>query len=143
MAKDNPTPASVQPATIPVPAEVFQQMQARLEALEQMQRMQTEALLNPRANILDKEYEKWKQEAGRPAGERTQDVADKKYGKTAPRFNCRLDSTKEDGKPGPHIDEHPTLTISANSEHEAQGRYLELIGVTKHDYRLVAEPVAA
>lgn len=136
MAKDK---TSVE--TVEVPLGVLQELQQRLAALEYAQRLTTEAVMNPRAKILDREYEAWKAEAGRTARERTQDLADARYGTTAPRFRVRLDSTGEDGKKGPHIDEHPELVLSANSDLEAQARYLALCGIRKHDYRVACEPV--
>jgi hypothetical protein len=73
----------------------------------------------------------------------TQEIADEKYGLKGNRFTCKLDSTKEDGKPGPNVSEHFALTLSANSDLEAQSRYLEIMGIKKHDYKVVVEPAAA
>jgi hypothetical protein len=126
---------------VKVPASALAALQARLEALEANQRTTTEALINPRARILDTAYEEWKAEASRPASERTQDVADKLYGKSLPRFKVWLDSRKEDGKPGPNIGEHFALEISAVDDVQAKGRYLQVMHISKHDYTLQAEPV--
>ncbi len=131
--KPNETEPMVQ-----LPAAKLEALLSRLDALEQTQRVQTEALLNPRSNILDKAYDAWKQEAGRPASARTQDIADKTFGTSAPRFTVR-----QDGKPGPRIDEWFPLQISAVDRVQAEGRYLELCGIKKHDYQLRTEPVAA
>ncbi|MES2342311.1 MAG: hypothetical protein V4597_11580 [Pseudomonadota bacterium] len=140
MAKDN----EKRPDVVEVPAALWQQLQTRLETLEHAERIRQEAgAFGPAKVILDPAYEAWKMEAARPAQARSQDVADRRYGTAAPRFRCRLDSTAPDGKPGPAVGEHPELVVSAHSDLEAQARYLELAGIRKHDYRVVALPVAA
>ena len=63
------------------------------------------------------------------------------YGIAGPRYKVRLDSKTEEGKPGPNVSEHPELIITANSDLEAQGRYQEICGIRKHDYRLQTELV--
>ncbi len=129
--------------TVTVPVEVLERMQARLDELERQTRSTQESLLNSRQLVIDPDYAAWKAEASRPASERSQDAADRKYGKANPRFRVRLDATTEDGKKGPNISEHFPLEVSANSDLEAGARYLELMGIRKHDYRVVAEPLAA
>lgn len=136
MAKDKPE-------TVEVPAALWERMQARLEALELAEQKRAEAAANPHALVLDSAWERWKAEAGRPASERSQDVANGRYGLAQPRFRVRLDSTAEDGKPGPRVGEHFALEISANSDLEAQARYLEIMGIKRHEYTLRTEPVAA
>jgi hypothetical protein len=138
---DDATTDATTEETIEVPVSVLQQLNARLESLEHADRVRREAELNPRANILDRAYEAWKAEVGRPAKERTQDAADKAYeGPLA--FRCRLDSTTENGKPGPYIGEHPEVVVRANSAEEAEMRYLRICGIKKHDYAVKAVPVA-
>ena len=139
MAKEDqkPTAPPAAPEMVSVSADLLRQLQSRLEALERQEAVRLEIARNPNALILDPAYEAWKIEASRPAAERTQDIADRMYGTTSPRFRCKLDSTKDDGKPGPKIGEHPELLISANSDLEAQGRYLKLCGIKKHDYKLL------
>ncbi len=129
--------------TVEVPVSVLQQLQSRLEQLERESKVRAELAINPRAMILDPEYEAYKLEMGRPAKDRTQDIADKRYGKDGKRFLVKLDSTTDEGKPGPNVSEHFELTLSANSDIEAKGRYLELMGIRKHDYRVIATPTAA
>ncbi len=132
-----------QPETVTVPAEEFKQLLKRLEEAEQRSRIAVEAVTNGRALILDPEYERWKEQNSRSASERTQDIADKRFGKKGQRFTCRLDSTTEDGKPGPNVAEHFPVTLSANSDVEAEGRYLQLMGIKKHNYKVVVEAAQA
>ena len=127
--------------TVEVPVSVLEKLQARLDKLEHEQRINTELLVNSKARILDPAYEEWKKEVASSAAERSQDVADKRYGVTGKRWRVMLDSTTEDGKPGPKISEHPALVVSANSDLEAQGRYMELAGIRKHDYRFKTDLV--
>lgn len=129
--------------TVEVPVSTLDNLQARLASLEHQLQVEREVRANPPAQVIDDKYEAWKKEAGRPASERTQDVADRRFGTAAPRFRVRLDATGEDGKPGPKITEHFPLVISANSDDEAGARYLKIMGIRKHDYRLVAEPLPA
>lgn len=123
---------------------LVQSLQARLDALELSQRQQAEAALNPRAKIEDEAYQKWKAEASRPASERTQDIADARYGKAGPRFRVRLDTTGEDGRPGPKVAEHFPLVLSATDETHAKARYQEIMGIRgiQHDYKFIAELAA-
>ncbi len=79
----------------------------------------------------------------RPANVRTQELADKTYGTTGQRFRVAMDSTTEDGKPGPSIGEHFPLDICAHSDLEASGRYQQIMGIRKTDYPIRAVPVAA
>ena len=141
--RTNPTPRPPAEETVAVPVSVLEALTKRLETLEHASRVQAEMLVNSRAAILDPEYEKWKAEVSRPTKERSQDVADRTYGTTGKRFRCFLNSITEDGKPGPKIDEHPQLVIAANSDLEAKGRYQQLCGIRKHEYRVEAIPVAA
>ncbi len=128
--------------TVQVPVSVLQQLQTRLAALEHAEAVRREEHENPRAKIIDPTFEQWKERYSRPPQVLTQERADKEY--TGPkRFKVWLDSSSEDGKPGPKIGEHPTIEISAHSPEEAEGRYLKLCGIKKHNYRLRAEPVAA
>lgn len=130
------------PEMVTIPAEEWKRLQARLDQLEASSRFAVEAVTNSRAKIIDQSYEEWKAQAGRPASERTQEVADKLYGREGQRFRVTLDSTLEDGKPGPNVREHFPLLLSANSDLEAQARYQQVMGIKKHDYRLRCEPVA-
>lgn len=126
---------------VSVPAETLRQLQARLDALElaaHRDAMARAELANPKAKvILDQAWEEEKKELAKPAAVRTQEKADKLYGIEAPRFRVRLDSTTDDGKPGPNVSEWPEIVLSAHSDLEAKGRYTELCGIRKHDYRLV------
>ncbi len=128
---------------VKVPAALLATLTARLEVLEAAQRSQTEALLNPRANIIDKAYQDWKAEASRPANVRTQDMVDARYGTAAPRFVCKLDGSTEDGKPGPNLSEWFSLTISANSDLEAKARYEDAMGIKSHPYKIVTQTAEA
>lgn len=142
MAKDRvdtPPVADPEKAALLV---ALQQMQARLDAMEQQVRVQQETLSNSRTRVIDAEYEAYKLEVARPAKDRTQDIADKKYGKDGKRFRCRLDASKSDN-PTVNISEHPELVVSANSDLEAQARYLDLCGIRKHDYAVSVTPEAA
>lgn len=114
---------------------------ARIEALELRLAQQVEASLASRSIILDQDYEAWKREAARPASERTQSKVDRTC-QGPYRFRVWLDSSG-DGKPGPKIDEVFPLVIPANSTHEAQALYLEIMGIRKHDYTVRAELVSA
>lgn len=138
-AKDNPAGETVE-----VPADLLRRMQERLEALERAEAARAEKAddLHPK-QVYDEAWAKREQDISRPASERTQEIADRLFGTAEPRFLVRLDSTTEDGKPGPDIREHFPLKISGSSDLEAGARYLKVMGITKHDYRLVAEPVAA
>lgn len=124
--------------TVSVPVSVLQELQDRLARLENVNAVRSEAEHKP-VKILDDAYEAWKREASRPAKERSQDVANKRYGTQGKRFRVRIDSSNE-GKPGPNVSEHPELVISANSDLEARGRWEELCGIRKHDYRIVCVP---
>lgn len=128
---------------VTISAAVLKEIQTRMEVLEQAQRINTELLVNSKARILDPDYEMWKMEASRSAQERSQSIVEQKFGVKGKLYRCKLDSTQDDGKPGPKIDEHPVLIIPGNSEYEAQGRYLEIIGVRKHDYKVKTELVSA
>jgi hypothetical protein len=123
--------------TVEVPVALLHQLQARLEQLETAGRLAEEARLHP-TKIIDAAWQREIAELGRPPKDRTQDLADARYGKDGKRFVVRLDPTTEDGKKGPNIGEHFPLVISANSDLEAQARYLDIMGIKKHDYRLVA-----
>lgn len=129
--------------TVEVPASLLEKLMARLDTLEQANRVNTEILANGKAKILDPDYEAWKREVARPAAERSQDIADAKYGKEGKRFRVFLDSTAEDGEKGPNVSEHPALVISAHSDLEAEGRWKELTGIRKHDYQIKTEMVQA
>lgn len=146
-----PDGESTEERYVDVPADVLAriemrvaaQMIARLEALETADRQRAEAALTPQARVLDQDYEAWKREASRPAKERSQDAADRLF--TGPlRFKVRLDSTQPDGKKGPNISEHPELVIAANSDLEAQARYLHLCGIRIREpsYKVITEPTA-
>lgn len=128
---------------VTIPAELLRRLESRLDTLERAEFARQELTRSPNIKILDEGWEQTKAELSRPAAERSQDIADRKYGTVGKRFRVYLDSTQEDGKPGPDVSEHPKLTISANSDLEAQARYLDLCGIHKHDYRLACEPVAA
>ena len=129
--------------TIEIPATQLQALMARLDKLEHEARIQAEIVQNSKANVLDPTFEAWKKEVARPAQERSQDLADKVYGKDGKRFRVYLDSSTDDGKPGPNISEHPVLVISANSDLEAGARYLQHCGITRHAYKIRAEQVSA
>jgi hypothetical protein len=137
-----PAAPQARPDTVAVPANEWARLQERLATLENVQRVQGEQQGRPTV-VLDGAWEATKAELARPAKDRTQEAADKKYGTAQPRFRVRLDSTTDDGKRGPNISEHPELEISANSDLEAGARWAQLCGVRKHDYKLVATPVAA
>ena len=141
MAKEPNTANAVEP-TVPVPVSVLEKLTSRLEALERAELLRQEFAINPRARILDAAYESFKTEVSRSARERTQDLADQMYGTAAPRYRVRLDSTTDEGKKGPDISEHFELKISANSDLEAQGRYLHVMGIRKHDYRVIVVDLA-
>ncbi len=133
--------------TVEVPVKTWEQVQARLEALELAERVRAEKAddpLRPRA-VYDAAWEQRQAEVGRPAAERTQLLADRRYGTDRPRWRVALDSTREDGRPGPNVSEHPALELSANSPEEAEGRWRLLCGVRaiSADYRMRVEPVAA
>ena len=127
---------------VQVPVSVLEKLTSRLEALERAELLRQEFAINPRARIIDSAYENFKAEVSRSARERTQDVADKTYGTAAPRYRVRLDSTTDEGKKGPDISEHFELNISAHSDIEAQGRYLQIMGIRKHDYRVIVVDLA-
>jgi hypothetical protein len=133
--------AKEKPETVEVPVATLQAMQARLDALELREQVRAEAALRP-TRVLDQAWEAEKAELSRPAKERTQDAADRRFGTAAPRFRCRLDSTGEGGKPGPRVAEHFELTVSAGDPLHAQARYLETMGITQHQYKVATEPVA-
>ena len=118
------------------------ELEALVERLVLRDRQREEAAANPAA-VIDRAFEDWKREAGRPASERTQDIADRTYGTEAPRFRVHLDPTSPDTGKKVNISEHFPLTLSAHSDLEAGARYQKLMGITKHDYRLVVEPAAA
>lgn len=124
------------------PVEMVQVPLERLEALERLARSHEETLRNSRAAILDNAYEEWKRRTARSAAEKTQEIADQRY-QGPQRFQVSLDSRTEDGKPGPKVAEHFPLTLRAHSDLEAQARYLEVMGIRKHDYRVVVEPLPA
>lgn len=128
------------PATVEVPVALLEQLRQRLDVLEGRERLREEAQAR-RAPVIDEEWERQKAEISRPASVRTQEMADREYGTLAPRFRVSLDPTDENGKPV-NVAEHFPLEVSAHSDLEAQARYLKLMGIRKHDYRLVAEPVA-
>ncbi len=141
MAKDKAAQATAPEAnepTVLVPASLLQRLEAKIEALEHTQRVQQEALAGKQVLILDQEYERWKREAGRSAAERTQDLADRSYDGPC-RYRVRMDSTLEDGKPGPRIDEFFPLVLRAHSDLEAQARYQEIMGIRKTDHKIVVE----
>ena len=135
-------PTTPRTETAEAPASLVAQLLARIDLLEHRERERAEASHRPTL-VIDASYEAWKADVARPAAVRTQEVADKKYGTGGRRFKVRLDARADDGKPGPNVSEHPELWISANSDLEAGARYLEICGIRKHDYRIVAEPVAA
>ncbi len=127
---------TAQPETVTVPVSTLAALQARLDALE-------EAASQPRTLVLDAAWEAEKAALGRPANVRTQELADRTYGTTGQRFRVAMDSTTEDGKPGPSIGEHFPLEICAHSDLEAAGRYQKVMGILKSDYPIRAVPVAA
>ncbi len=144
MAKDRPNGESNGPEQlVTVTTSFLESLNARLAMLEHAERARMELAQNPHANVLDQEHARWKELTARPASVRTQEIADKKYGNTEPRFKVRLDSTTEDGKPGPNTSEHFPLEISANSDLEAKARYEQVMGIRKHDYEIRVEPAAA
>jgi hypothetical protein len=129
--------------TVQVPRQMLEQMQQRLQTLEQRQDERREAFLRS-SQVLDMDFEDFKAKASRPASVRTQEAVDKKYGTAAPRFRVRLDSSDpQTGKPGPNVSEHFELQISALSDLEAKQKYLDAMGITKTEWRVVVEPVAA
>lgn len=144
MAKDTKDAAPTQPDTVTVKASDLKALMDRIDRLEHEQRITDERLDRKAKVILDQKFEDWKKKVSRSAGERTQEIADEKWGKDGPRFRCKLEwvSKTENEKPR-SIAEHPEIELSANSEHEASGRYLELCGITKHDHKLVVTRVGA
>lgn len=128
-------------ATVEVPLSLLEEMKQRLAALEHKTRIQDEQLNASKAIILDPAYEAWKKDVGRPAAERTQDIADRLYPNGEP-FRVKIDSSKPDGKPGPNVSEHPEIVIRANSPEEAEGRYRKLCGIRGIDseYRFDVQP---
>lgn len=128
-------------ATVEVSVDLLQKLQARLDALELADRVRLESA-NPRTRVIDAEWEALKVKIARTAAERTQEIADARFPDGDP-FTVSIDPTTAEGKPGPNINEHFPLQVRGHSTHEAEARYLELMGITKHDYRLRAEPVAA
>lgn len=132
-------------ATVEVPVSLLERMQARIEALEQDRRVREERADTDFRDktVLDRRQAEFEAAAGKTPRERTQDRADREYGTVGQRWHCRLDSTREDGTPGPDIREWFGLTLSANSDLEAQARYLKIMGITRHDYRVVVVPAEA
>src|SRR5262249_36206563 len=139
MAKDK---TETRADMVEVPAAQLAAMQARLEALERAELLRQHAV-NHHGNVIDRAWEQAKKDIDPPASVRTQELAARKWGTSQPRFRCRLDSTQEDGKPGPRLDELFPLDISAHSDVEAGQFYLMAMGVRSHSYRLVVEPVPA
>lgn len=129
---------------VQVPAADWERLQARLDALEHADRLRAERSDDFHAKqVLDARQEALEVELMRSPQDRTQARADREYGTEGPRWHCRLDSTREDGKPGPDIREWFGVVLCANSDLEAQARYLKIMGITKHDYRVVVEPLEA
>lgn len=127
--------------TVTIPAQEWQRVLQRLEAAEQRSAAAIESVTSSRAKIIDREYEAWKLKADRPASVRTQEIANERYPKGTP-YRCSFDPTGEDGKPK-NISEHFPLQIRANSDLEAKARYLDLMGISKHSYKVIVEPVGA
>lgn len=134
MAKDRPD-------VVELPKSDFEALLQRLERLEHAQRVRAESedTLHPKA-LYDERWDARVAEAGKSAAQRTQERSDRDYGTRGPRWLVWLDSTREDGKPGPDVSEWPRLVISANSPEEATARWLILCGVRAHQYQLRAEP---
>ncbi len=128
--------------TVEVPLSLLQQLQARLDILETRERTREEMQGRPHV-VLDAAWEAERAQLARSSQERTQEAADKKYGTTGQRFLVRLDSTDAEGKPGPNITEHFPLMVAAHGELEAGAFYLDLMGIKKHDYRIVATPLVS
>lgn len=91
--------------------------------------------------VLDRQREQRINSITRSCAERTQEIANKTYGTEGQRWRCYMDSTTEDGKPGPDVSIFFPLELSANSDLEAQARYQSIMGIRKHDYRIVAAKV--
>jgi hypothetical protein len=138
MAKDK------QAEVIQVPADDWQRLQERLTSLEYQQRLRDEQTPALHAkSVIDRRHEEFERNSMRSAQERTQEIADKNFGTDGPRWRCRLDSTTEDGRPGPDVSIFFPLDLCANSDLEAQARYQSVMGIRKHDYRIAAARVEA
>lgn len=93
-------------------------------------------------SVIDRKQEERENALLRPVPIRTQEAADRLF-PDGQRFQVVMDSTKEDGKPGPDVSFCYPLEINANSDLEAQARYQLVMGITSHKYRLRAAPVPA
>jgi hypothetical protein len=131
-------PAPPPADTVTIPAGELRQLLDRLERLEYSERLR-QARNDPNAKILDPDWDAHKIEASRPAAERTQDIADRIHAGPH-RYQCCFDASESD-KPNVRIHEHPAIIIRANSPEEAEVRWLRLIGVRKHDYKVKVTPI--
>src|SRR5260370_23504276 len=107
---------------VQVPASVLQQLQGRVAVLEQQAQIAKDFLEKSPQQILDPDYEAWKAEASRPAAVRSQDVADRQYGKDGQRWRCWIDTGTAiglDGKTPPVVAWLPSLGVAANTDLEA------------------------
>lgn len=137
MAKDKQDGDVVQ-----VPRSEWEQLKSNLAELlhDKRVREEREDSLHEKA-VLDRRQQEREAQSMRSAQERTQEIADRTYGTNGQRWRCYLDSTREDGKAGPDVSIFFPLELCANSDLEAQARYQKLMGITKHDYRIVAAPL--
>lgn len=127
---------------VQVPAAEWEEMKATLAQLLHKERVRQEQEPGVHAkSVIEQRHEEFERNSMRSAQERTQEIADKTYGTDGPRWRCRLDSTTEDGRPGPDVSNFFALELSANSDLEAQARYLQAMGIRKHDYKVLTMPV--
>ena len=127
--------------TVQIEVSILQELQGRLAALELAEKQRQELAANPPDLTLDKQYEAWKAEVSRPASVRTQEIADRLF-KGPQRYSVRLDTATKK-RPDGVAPEHFPLVIAANSDLEARARYESVMGITKHDYTIRVDPVAA
>lgn len=135
MAKDSDT--------VEVPASLLADLKAQVEGLRAEVRLAQEKTESVHAKqVYDQAWERKVAEAGKTPAQRTQEASDRAYGKKGQRFDVWLDSTTEDGRPGPNVSDWPRVAVSANSPEEAGARWLKLVGIRSHRHTLRAEPAA-
>jgi hypothetical protein len=131
---------------VTLPAADLAALQARLGALEAAERVRAEIAvpLHLRPDAVDAAMEARRAAVSRPASVRTQEIADKKFGTSAPRWLVKIETMVENTPYGkaPNISEHFPLTLSASNEPEACARYLSTMGITHlaEYHKVVATP---
>lgn len=130
--------------TVEVPAGEYRQLLARLEALEHADRVrQTREQEGARAVVLDEAWEARQAELQKTTAQRTQAIADRRWGTQGPRWRvCLVSVPESEGASPPDISEVPTLLLSANSPEEAEVRFLKVCGIIRHEHRVEVAPVA-